>query len=156
MSASQLGSRYEFYGKPHVLAAYTGDGVGSYRHADAPCPICHCRMISNTHHIPDRRTFDLRTPLGVWPGLRPALIGLCGSGTTGCHGRVERGEVAIEWQWVDADAADDWRSGRMLAGLGRYAGIAPHSERLYRYGGWRVTDVRTGASRLLMGGGLDG
>lgn len=139
----------ECYGKPHVLAAYTGDGVKAYRHADAPCPICHWAMIANTHHHPDRSVFVLRTPVGTFP-LRPALIGLCGSGTAGCHGLVEANAIAISWEWFDDAFAAEWWSGGLLRKC------RPHDPWLYNLGGWKVTDARTGTSRLLIGGGLDG
>lgn len=141
----------ECYGKPHVLATYTGSGVKSYRHADAPCPLCHRLMVSNTHHQPDRHTFTLKTPLGIHE-LRPALFGLCGSGTFGCHGKVERGDISITWQWLDDEFAAAWWDGRMLGNRSPYEGIVPHSPRLYQFGGWRVEDKRTGSVRLLLGG----
>lgn len=86
----------ECYGKPHILAHYTAkDDLRKYVHDESLCPICHHSMINNTHHQPDRHIFMLKTEWGIFK-LKPALFGLCGSGTTGCHGLIESNILRVE------------------------------------------------------------
>lgn len=140
-------SKAECYGKPNVLARYTGTGVKDYRHDDAVCPLCHRRMVTNTHHQPDRKIFTLPTPYGVHI-LRPALFGVCGSGTTGCHGLIEANVLRIEWEWFDDESARMWWGGEMLKHM------APHNAAIYRHGCWVITDTIRGDIERI--GGEDG
>lgn len=78
--------RAELYGKPHLGARYTHDTA--YEPTQARCAVCG-RRASNCHHVARRswgKTFRLVTLNGVWE-LRSPLFALCGSGTTGCHGK---------------------------------------------------------------------
>lgn len=90
--------RAELYGKPHLGARYTG--VTAYEPTQARCAVCG-RRASNCHHVARRswgKTFRLVTPNGVWE-LRSPLFALCGSGTTGCHGKFHDGGLRAEWVW---------------------------------------------------------
>lgn len=128
--------RAEMYGKPHWLASYdspnpTKEGISRYAMAEgAWCMVCG-RPATNVHHVPARRhsLFTLETERGTHI-LRPSLIALCGSGTTGCHGDVHDGRIRIEWAW-DADG-NDWWDGRLLEAF------APHDPELYELGRWQV------------------
>ena len=62
-----------------------------------------------------------------------ALIALCGSGTTGCHGKRHVGKVEITWEWFDEADAERWWSGELLS-----HGYAPHDPMLYELGRWRI------------------
>lgn len=62
--------------------------------------------------------------------LRPALFGLCGSGTTGCHGRIHAGKIKVTWEWIKDEFSEAWWSGELLEKYGA------HSEELFRYGYW--------------------
>lgn len=134
----------ECYGKPHILAEYTADDVRKYRHDEGLCPLCHSELICNTHHQPDRHSFNLKTEWGIFV-LKPALFGLCGSGTTGCHGLIESNRLSVEWRWDSEEYADRWWSGYTLS-----HGLKPHDERLYRMGCWVFT-YKDGAEREYRG-----
>ena len=121
------------YGMPHVSAKYTGEGVNRYKLEDgAICPVCG-RMATNAHHNPPKghgKFFTLRTKWGMFV-LRPALIALCGSGTTGCHGDVHAGRLRIRWEWDDPADLEGWENGFLLS-----HGTLPHDRDLYRLGCW--------------------
>lgn len=119
----------EKFGKPCVGAHYAGRGVRANRlDADARCAVCGATA-TNSHHEP---------PVGMGgrnarftlhgTELRPALIALCGSGTTGCHGMVHGGLLRIEWEWDDDRHAAAWWRGDLL-GMG---------DGLYEMGAWAV------------------
>lgn len=127
----------ECYGKPHIMARWTGSGMKAYEHMDGLCPLCHRSMVTNTHHQPDRHIFNLRTGMGIFV-LRPALFGLCGSGTTGCHGLIEANLMKVEWVWDSDDYREQWWSGYTLSHSAEN-GIVPHSRLLYLQGCWRFT-----------------
>lgn len=72
----------------------------------------------NKHHMPPKGTGRK----GKWQG---ALLALCGSGTTGCHGRVHHGDLELRFmegrwwwrgrsrhvesrRWVPCRDDDDW------------------------------------------------
>lgn len=124
----------ECFGKPHYGAQYTdraGTSLTRYTRTDRRCAVCG-RDPLNTHHQPRREYFTLSTPLGTWR-LRPALFALCGSGTFGCHGKVEHHEIGIRWRWDTEEDAEKWWSGELLTEYG------PHSARLYEHGCWELT-----------------
>ena len=75
----------------------------------------------------------MQTDWGVFL-LKPALIALCGSGTTGCHGDVHAGRVKLRWEWADDDTAERWFTGDLLA-----HGYEPHDEHFLDMGRWAVT-----------------
>lgn len=119
-------------GMPHLGASYAGGGIERTRLGDgALCALCG-RPATNAHHEPPRSNgaFLLPTKWGMFV-LKPALIALCGSGTTGCHGARHDRRVAFEWRWADADAEALWWSGYLLS-----HGYPPHSRRLLDLGGW--------------------
>lgn len=121
------------FGMPHVNTHYDGKGVRTNRlDCDAECAVCGM-MATNSHHVPAvgmggrNATFTLNGHV-----LRPALIALCGSGTTGCHGLMHSGRLRMEWAWDDDEAAEAWWSGELL---GEYQ---PHDPGLYRLGRWLI------------------
>lgn len=136
-SSSVLGGMdYEsarLYGMPHVSAAYTGEGVRLYRLEEgARCLACG-RPATNAHHEPPKghgRSWVLRTPWGRFV-LRPALIALCGSGTTGCHGDRHSGLLRFRWEWDDEEDEEAWWNGFLLS-----HGYHPHDRGLYKFGRW--------------------
>lgn len=122
----------ECYGKPHINAHYTADNVDKYIHEGA-CALCGGRA-TNAHHQPPKgrgRNFLLLTDWGQFV-LKPSLIALCGSGTTGCHGRVHNRQVLIKWVWRDEEYQRQWWSGEILKNY------APHSKELYNFGYWVI------------------
>ena len=123
----------ERFGKPHVSAFYAASSVSSNRLAEgASCAICD-RPATNSHHEPPRSkgAFALPTPKGVFV-LKPALIALCGSGTTGCHGAVHSGIFRIRWVWDSEEAERAWWDGSILSKS------APHDPALYGFGHWEI------------------
>lgn len=136
------------YGMPHVGALYAGGGPSGTLEEDAPCAWCG-RLAANAHHHPHRsqgRVWNLRTEWGTFP-LRPALIAVCGSGTTGCHGLMHGGaRLCPQWAWDDEDAEQEWWSGWLLA-----HGWKPHDPRLRGLGHWEIADRITGEVRTYRG-----
>lgn len=146
-SAEQLmGLPYEtakLYGMPHVGAWYRSENVRDYSHADyCQCPACG-RPASNVHHEPPRGrsscidpetgrkipgSFLLCTPMGKFV-LLPALICLCGTGTTGCHGDRHGGKLGIRWEWDSEESERRWWDGTFLK-----AGLEPNGEWLWSHG----------------------
>lgn len=135
------------YGMPHIGASYTAGDVNAYRKDDrATCPVCG-RFATNVHHHPAKGAcpyFTLQTDWGLFV-LKPALIAMCGSGTTGCHGDVHQRKVEIVWEWDDDGSAEAWWSGHLLA-----HGYAPHDPRLYDLGRYRIT---AGGKSIVVRGG---
>lgn len=130
------------FGMPHVGARYTADNVNRYRLEDgARCAVCG-RPATNAHHEPPKgsggkhRQFTMWTPWGRFI-LKPALIALCGSGTTGCHGMRHEGRVSFTWEWYDEKDAERWWSGELLS-----HGYSPHDPMLNELGYWRVERKR--------------
>lgn len=124
------------YGLPHINAEYKPHHIdNSYTMTKgAACPVCGLPA-TNVHHVPTRRTgmnFTLSTPWGKW-NLRPALIALCGSGTTGCHGLIHCGKLKVDWEWDYENGDEDWFEGRTLSAVG------PHSPAIYDFGKWIFT-----------------
>lgn len=123
------------FGMPHVSAYYRNGNVNSnaFEH-DAACAVCG-GMATNSHHEPPKgaaSTFTLFTRWGAFP-LRPALIAVCGSGTTGCHGERHSGKLRFRWVWDDEEAEVLWWDGYLLA-----HGYQPHDERLWAFGHWEI------------------
>ena len=124
----------ECYGKPHVGCSYGGRSVNSHRLVDdATCAVCG-RMATNAHHWPPKGTCPTFRHRGK--ELRPALIALCGSGTTGCHGDWHKGRYKALWRWDSDEYAEAWWEGTLLDELGA------HSRALYLFGCWEFYDVR--------------
>lgn len=120
-------------GMPHVRAAYTADDIRRYESHGGACPMCGL-PVTNVHHEPPRSfgSFLLRSPSGIHV-LKPALISLCGSGTTGCHGLVHHGLASWRWEWDGDEWAERWWSGELLKW------VEPHDPKLYGAGRWVVT-----------------
>lgn len=137
----------ELYGKPGFGACYTGRSVSSNRLEEgAVCAVCG-KPATNAHHAPPRSKglFELETPNGSWL-LRPSLLAVCGSGTTGCHGGFHGGARFFpRWVWDTQADMDDWWSGEMLTRL------EPHSLGIYAHGHWEVEDRATGSVRRFRG-----
>lgn len=124
----------ELYGKPHLGAVYVGNKATKYRPTTQQCSVCLLRPAVNCHHVAPRSKghfFHLVTPKGTWD-LRSALFTLCGTGTTGCHGRFHNGDLRARWHWKEPEYADAWWSGDLLAKYG------PHNPELYRFGCWAI------------------
>ena len=125
------------YGMPHVGCFYSGSSVNSHRMNDERmCFVCGGRA-SNAHHEPPKGstgTWNLRTEYGTFP-LRPALIALCGSGTTGCHGARHNGLVGLRWVWDDEAMEALWFNGFLLS-----KGVKPHSPKLLEWGHWEIVE----------------
>ena len=130
------------YGMPNIGARYTRDDVRAYELLDdyVPCAVCG-RPATNVHHEPPRSSSSagrkrpgsllLRTEMGQFV-LKPSLIALCGSGTTGCHGKRHCGLLRIRWEFYEESDAEKWLSGWYLS----RPDWSPHSERLYEIGRW--------------------
>ena len=119
----------ECYGKPHMNAWYVkhNDSINSYRfNHEASCPICGKRAV-NVHHCPPRSKGKFILHGHV---LKPALFALCGSGTTGCHGKMHQKLIIPRWKWYSDDYAEYWWSGKLLEEY------EPNSDDLYEFGGW--------------------
>ena len=134
----------ECYGKPHIGCHYQGESVKSHkRDADALCAICHMPA-TNAHHNPPLSkgtVFLLITDWGRFV-LKPSLIAVCGSGTTGCHNWFHGGaRLKARWVWDSDEYAEMWWNGEFLKRM------APHSKELYRYGKWVMQDTLTGEFR---------
>lgn len=123
-------------GMPHLGARYTG--LRAYELEEgAACAVCG-RPATNAHHVPPKgmgggSALHLhRTGWGQFT-MKPALVALCGSGTTGCHGDVHAGRVRIEWAWDDPDDKERWDSGYLLA-----HSYEPNGPELYGLGHWEI------------------
>lgn len=127
--------RAELYGKPHLGAHYTGRR--SYEPTRRTCCLCG-RPAQSCHHVAHRSwglSFTLATPNGTWE-LRSPLFALCGSGTTGCHGKFHGGAaLRAEWRWRSPVYEEAWWTGQLLQVLD------PHDPRLFEYGYWAITDI---------------
>ena len=128
-------SKAKCFGMPHHMAFYTSGDRHSLQ-AGATCLVCG-RPAESAHHEPQKgmggQTWTLRTPKGAFV-LRPALIALCGSGTTGCHGKRHSGLLRIEWVWDDPAWEEAWFSGEVLS-----MGVRPHSPELLGFGHWEAS-----------------
>lgn len=124
-------SSAQCFGMPHVNAHYSGKGVRTNRlDDDAECAACG-RMATNSHHVPAVGMGGRNASLTLHGHeLRPALIALCGSGTTGCHGLMHSGQLRAEWVWDDDRNARAWWSGELLQRF------EPHDPGLYLFGEW--------------------
>lgn len=143
-SRQLMGLSYEVaecYGKPHIGARYENESVKSHkRMRNAACAVCGGHA-TNAHHNPPLskgHVFLLMTEWGRFV-LKPALIAVCGSGTTGCHNGFHGGaRYKARWMWDSDENAQKWWSGELLKRM------KPHSNELYRYGYWAIEDRLTG------------
>lgn len=114
---------------PSVGASYAGRSVRSNRLDEgARCAVCG-RPATNAHHEPPVGMGGGRARLALnGVAMRPALIALCGSGTTGCHGKVHSGALRLEWAFDSDEEEELWWRGWFApevyeagaAGLGRW------------------------------------
>lgn len=122
------------YGMPHIGCKYTSGNI-NVTAFDCEYPRCACcgrtNGPHNRHHEPPRSngSFLLVTPNGQYE-LMPALIDLCGSGTTGCHGDRHSGKLRIRWEWDCDQSERAWWGGELLS-LPHHE---PHGEWLYKHG----------------------
>jgi len=134
----------ECYGKPHIRAYYEGKGVKTHRRENgAFCVICG-KPATNAHHNPPISKGDVFLLMTKWGQfvLKPSLIAVCGSGTTGCHNGFHGGaRYKARWVWDSDEFARMWWEGEFLKRM------APHSKALYRYGKWAISDSVSGAVR---------
>lgn len=122
------------YGMPHIGCRYWREDMAATKFDSEPHRCACCGKVGgvhNRHHEPPRSngTFLLETPRGKFV-LFPALIDLCGSGTTGCHGLRHNGGLKIAWEWYDDGSAEDWWDGTFLS----MPYHPPHGEWLWRHG----------------------
>lgn len=130
------------FGMPNAGAHYEGRGVRSNRLDEgARCAFCR-RPATNAHHVP-AVGMGARNAVFELCGfkLRPALIALCGSGTTGCHGDCHSGRMRIDWVWDSGEFMRDWWEGRLLREFG------PASPMLYEFGHWEL--FKDGVGRVI-------
>ena len=123
------------YGMPHVGCFYKREDMAATALADgARCLACGRGDGLNRHHEPPRSkgTFVLATPKGRFV-LLPALIALCGSGTTGCHGMRHSGRLSFRWEWDSDEKAQMWWDGTFLS-----KGLRPNGPWLYKHGRYVV------------------
>lgn len=142
------------YGMPHIGCVYTRDDVRATAFDDdwVPCAFCGATA-TNRHHEPPRGRHNaidpetgrrrpgsilLETGWGKFV-LKPALIALCGSGTTGCHFLRHNHDLEIAWKFDTEEDEEQWMSGYLLA-----HGLRPHSTALYNHGCWVFHDKRHG------------
>lgn len=123
---------FECYGKPHIGAFYANGRMDSHKLEEGARCACCGKPATNAHHWPPRSKglFEHHGHI-----LRPSLIALCGSGTTGCHGAWHGARFKALWMWDTPKYAQEWLDGYMLDE------IEPHSPELYRYGCWEVYDA---------------
>ena len=133
----------KLFGMPHIGAWYNSENVKDYDHDEyVPCACCG-RPASNVHHEPPRGksscidpktgkkipgSFLLATPMGKFV-LLPALICLCGTGTTGCHGDRTANRTKIRWEWDSEDDERKWWDGTFLK-----TGLSPNGAWLWDHG----------------------
>lgn len=125
------------YGMPHIHAFYSGKGVNTHRLEDtALCAVCG-RRATNAHHCPPKGSVGT-----IWLNghvLRPALIAVCGSGTTGCHDGFHGGAwLSCRWEWDSKESMESWWAGELLQEY------CPHDLRLYGLGRHVLSDKRSG------------
>lgn len=128
---------FERYGKPHVMCHYEGRSIKSHRLDDGALCSCCGKLATNAHHWPPVRNGTVNVSGKV---LRPSLIAVCGSGTTGCHDGWHGGaRYTASWRWDDESCFEQW-----LGGWFWDEGFEPHDPRLYLFGYWEFTDKRKG------------
>lgn len=124
----------KLYGMPHIGCRYYREDVNCYEWTDevTPCAVCGKvgRRDHSRHHEPPKSkgSFLLETPWGKFVIL-PALIHLCGSGNTGCHGDRHTRRLEISWEWDSDEFERMWWSGEFLK-----SGYQPNGEWLFDYG----------------------
>lgn len=124
------------FGMPSIGAHYEGRGVRTNRLDEgARCAFCR-RPATNAHHVPNVGMGGRNKGFALHGyELRPALIALCGSGTTGCHNQFHGGAgLRAEWRWRSKVYEEAWWTGQLLEVY------EPHHPGLFEYGYWAITD----------------
>jgi hypothetical protein len=122
------------YGMPHIGAKYYREDAHCTKWTGDHRVCACCGKVGgghSRHHEPPLgrgTSFVLRTPVGRFV-LMPALIDLCGSGTTGCHGDRHNGRLAIRWEWDSDEYEARWWNGTFLK-----RGMKPNGQWLFDYG----------------------
>ena len=123
------------YGMPNIGCHYCTSYVNSHwLDEGARCAVCG-KPATNAHHEPAKgtsSTWTMKTPYGSFQ-LNPSLVALCGSGTTGCHGKRHNGRISFQWVWDDQAMEELWFNGFMLSRK-----RMEHSPDLYEWGHWEV------------------
>ena len=121
------------YGMPHLGAYYARDDTDSNRLRHWSVCACCGAKATNSHHEPPKGKGSNFLLIGEWGQfvLKPALIALCGSGTTGCHGMRHSGLLRIRWHWLTDENEEKWWSGYWLA-----HGYKPNDPKLFELGGY--------------------
>ena len=130
----------KLYGMPHIGCRYYRDDVNAVKWTGdfRTCAACGKSGGQHSkHHEPPKskgcpfllecRKSD--TSPGGRFALKPALIDLCGSGTTGCHGNRHNGMLRVSWEWDSDEYERMWWDGTFLS-----HGKDPHGTWLYLYG----------------------
>lgn len=122
------------FGMPHIGCKYTAENIAAtaWSGERRRCACCgRTNGYHSRHHEPPRSkgSFLLSTPKGKFV-LLPALIDLCGTGTTGCHGDRHARKLIIRWRWDTDEYAEMWWSGELLS----MPFHPPHGDWLYQYG----------------------
>lgn len=124
------------WGMPNVGCYYAGGSLRGNRVKEGACCVVCGEPLPNSHHEPPIGSCGvetLRTKYGIFV-LTPALIALCGSGTTGCHGARHEGKLKIEWVWDSEEGREAWFSGELLA-----HSLSNHDERLFEFGHYEIS-----------------
>lgn len=124
----------KLYGMPNIGCKYRFEDINSTAFVDdrRRCACCgRTNGHHNRHHEPPKSNgcFLLETPKGKFV-LLPALIDLCGSGTTGCHGERHNGKLKISWEWDTPVYEAMWWNGDFLSSPYH----EPHGKWLYGFG----------------------
>ena len=118
-------------GLPHVGAIYTGKG---YKRTSDRCAICG-RPATNVHHLCGRGEHSYVTMQGDSFKMRSALMLVCGSGVTGCHGKLHSHELEVSWVWNTPLYGQLFENGQLFD----YS-LEPHSPDWFDYGFYVVKD----------------
>ena len=124
----------KLFGMPHIGCKYRRDDINETAFIDDTRRCAGCGRTNgahNRHHEPPKSngSFLLVTPRGKFV-LKPALIDLCGSGTTGCHGERHNKKLKITWEWDSGEYEEQWWSGYLLSRPYH----EPHGKWLYGFG----------------------
>lgn len=145
----------KLYGMPHLGCVYASGNIGATAWASGygACACCGKPGKSghSRHHEPPRSngTFLLVTEWGRFV-LYPALMNLCGSGTTGCHGLRHQNRLKIRWEWDSDEFERKWWRGEFLkAHPPHWAGLFDYGRYVFELDG-KERELREGTFRAQM------
>lgn len=118
-------------GMPHLGAVYIGSGDKYKLTEGIHCVNCRIHLATNCHHEPQKGIGGRKQLILYGQVLRPALIALCGSGTTGCHGLRHSGKLHLQWKWDCDDYEEAFWNGTFFMDM-----FKPHDPRFFDYGKW--------------------